>query len=491
MLTQRAQQYLATLKRGPSVPLEDIKRWFAESGQPCFDVWLDFHERYAGLEEPSTGYALGLAQPVDASNPAHAPRIECSESGQRCVILIAAVEDFEELKLDWRGKVTINAERAETFDLKVERDALRWEFQQSGRTVRLTDDDFCQSLLPQLENDWVAEASDEYVHCYRNARYLLFVNARTRYVDEARERVDAVRISYSGSGRRKPAPPPPRPGFDSAFLPVSIFRPQPLSGDPYRRLVERLSLLGNLAIWDPPSVARALDVELLPQAYDPSSPERRYVATNSDVFEKIVFDVPTHRSHDDLTFSLTPHGLYATEPNTALTPLLPRDSRAELAWPQKQAGKTPKHHARAVTIGETELHFDFDGDDFTGPQRLTYVYIKRPNKAVSSTRFGVENYRVEALGGTEYSIRRLDDGTESVRVVDITEDPREPDRVSISFRALDYQLTIQDHSRLITMLIVQGVRRDRYLGRVEHLDYKELDTDLEYTRLWNQQKKSS
>ncbi|MFZ5895127.1 MAG: hypothetical protein ACOY0T_28970 [Myxococcota bacterium] len=491
MLTRRAQQYLATLKRRPSVPLEDIKRWFAESGQPCFDVWLDFHERYAGLEERSTGHALGLAQPVDASDPAHAPRIKCDDWGQGCKIVIAAVEGFEEIELDWRGKVTINAERAETFELKLERDALRWEFQQAGRTKSLTDDDFCLSLLPQLENDWVAEASDEYIDCYRNARYLLFLHARTGAVDEAHECIDAVRISYSASGRRKPAPPPARPGFDPAFLPASIFRPQPLSGDPYRRLVERLSLLGNLAIWDPPSVARAFDVELLPQAYDPSSPERRYVATNSDVFEKIVFDVPTHRSHYDLTFSLTPHGLYVTEPNTALAPLLPRDSRAELAWPQKQAGKTPKRHTRAATIGETELDFSFAGDDFTGPQRLTYVYIKRPNKAVSSTHFGVENYRVEALGDNKYSIRRVDDGTESVRVVDITEDPREPDRVSISFRALDYQMTIQDCSRLITMLIVQGVRRDRYLGRVEYLDYTEVDTDLEYTRLWNQQGNSS
>lgn len=488
MLTQRAQQYLTTLRRRPSVPLEDIKRWFAESGQPCFDVWLDFHERYAGLDEPSTGHALGLAQPVDASNPAHAPRVECEEWGQECVIMIAAAERFEKLELDWRGKVRIEAERAETFDLKVERDALRWEFQQTGRTKCLTDDDLCQSLLPQLEDDWVAEASDEYVDCYRNARYLLFVNARTRYVDEAHECIDAVRITYSGSGRRKPVPPPPRAGIDSAFLPVSIFRPQPLAGDPYRRLVERLSLLGNLAIWDPPIVARALDADLRPMAYDPSSPERRYVSTNSDVFEKIVFDVPTHRSQDDFTLSLTPYGLYATEPNTALAPLLPRDSRAELAWPQKQAGKTPKRHARYVTIGETEFEFAFAGDDFTGPQILTSVYIKRPNKVVSSTRFGVENYRVEALGGTQYSIRRLDDGTESVRVLDIAEDPREPDRVSISFRCLDYQITIQDGSRLITMLIVQGVLRDRYLGRVEYLDYTEVDTDVEYTRLWNQQR---
>ncbi|MFZ5893665.1 MAG: hypothetical protein ACOY0T_21570 [Myxococcota bacterium] len=200
--------------------------------------------------------------------------------------------------------------------------------------------------------------------------------------------------------------------------------------------------------------------------------------------------MPTHRSHYDYTFSLTPHGLYAAEPSQALAPLLPRDSRAELAWPQKQEGKTPKFHARKVKIGETTISFDFAGEEFTGPQRLTFVYVSRPNKAIPSTRFEIENYRVEALGGSEYSIRRVDDGTESVRVVDITEDPREPDRVSISFRCLDHQMTIQDGSRLITMLIVQGVRRDRYLGRVEYLDYKEVDTDLEYTRLWNQRKKA-
>ena len=47
-------------------------------------------------------------------------------------------------------------------------------------------------------------------------------------------------------------------------------------------------------------------------------------------------------------------------------------------------------------------------------------------------------------------------------------------------------MTVQDASSLITVLIVQGERRARYLKRVEYLDYTDLDSGVEYTRLWNQ-----
>lgn len=484
MLSPRAEQYLATFEQLPSVPIDHIKRWFAETGEPCFDVWLEFHERYAGLKDRTTGYVLGLAQPGQVTPPGRGPRIRCDEWGQESHVMIATVEGDEKYELDWRGHVRFDSERADCFERRLERAALLWEFEQRAHRY-VGDDSLCQSLLPQLEDHWVREASDEYVDCYRNSRYLLFVNARTRYVDDVYECVEPVLVSYPGTAR-KPAPTPAR--SSGALLPLSIFREFKPSADPYRHMVERLSLLGNLETWDPHGVAIALGVDLMPVADDPSSPELRYAARSTHLFEAFTFLSPTFRSPFDFGIHLTPHLFPAAEPTTALAPLLPPDSRAVLAWPQKQDGVTPKRHSRDVQIGDNEITFVFSGDDFTGPQHLTSIYLERPRREVDSKKFDPINYRVVGLGDTAYSIRRTDDDRETVRVVDIVEDPRTPDRIAISFRCLDSRITIQDGSRLITTLIVQGVRRDSYLGRVEYLDYKELDWGLEYTRLWNQRR---
>ncbi|MFZ5893277.1 MAG: hypothetical protein ACOY0T_19615 [Myxococcota bacterium] len=483
MLSKRAQQYLATFERRPSVPLEEVKRRFAERGQPCSDAWLSFHERYAGLKgESSRGYVLGLVQPVEASHPAYAPRVEGSDwEGPYCDVMICVVEPGDsDLELDWHGRYKFSGQRADSFDRLIERDALLWEFEAKSKTRYVADDELCQGLLPQLETDWIAEASDEYVDCYRSSRYLLFVNARTGYVDDVYECVDEVLPTYESSGGRKPAPLPAPEGAP-AFLPLSILHPPPLSDDPYRRLVERLSLFGNLASWDPRSIARALGGELEPGDGDPSWEDRHYWVNNSDVFSEISFDLPTHRSYQDFTFSLTPQALYATEPSVALAPILPSDSRTEVVWPEKQAGKTPKRQCRDAKIGDIEIQFAFEGEDFTGPQRLTSIYITRPDKWVASTHFAPDKHRVESLSDAEYSIRRRDDDSEAVRVVHIIEDPSQPDRIFIGFRCLDRRLTLHDGDHLITTLIVQGLHRERF-GRVEHLNYKEVDSEVEYTR---------
>lgn len=489
MLTRRAQQYLATFQRGPYLPVEEVERLLEQGGYPSFEPWLDFHARYAGYkDDAANGLLLGLAQPVSRKCPAFELHVRSDDWGRECRIQIADTDDlmYEQYEMDSKGEVSFaQSFQAESFDRKVERDALLWEFEQQCQ-AEYVDDAAVGDLLPLLENDWIPEASDKFIDAYRNARYLFFVETRTRVVRNAFENPGGLGMGFSGSGTRKPRRIPRLPGTAPAFLPIHASTPFDLSSNPARRLVERVSLLGNLPQWDPQAVSAAIGATLVPMVDDPSDPQRRYFAGRTDVFEKVKLTAPTRHAQFDWLLVLTPVALPAEEPRIALAPILPPDTRGHVAWPKKQEGKPVKHHDRVVEIGETEIGFVFEGKDFEGPQRVTSVCMSRPAVELPSGRYERHCFRVEQGVGSAYSIQRIDDGSEVVDVADIIENPEKNDRLSIRFRCLDPMMTLQDASSLITVLIVQGERRARYLNRVEHLDYTDLDSGLEYTRLWSQ-----
>ena len=484
MLTHRAQQYLATFERRPAVPVEEVKRLLARGGHPSFEPWLDYHARYAGCVDARRGFVLGLTQPVAGALPALALQVRCGKWGQECEVQIADTDETYEMNS--RGEVNyVDYVEADTFERQLERDALLWEFEQQCK-ADYVDDDLCEGLLPLLEDDWIPEASDKFIDAYRNNRYLFFVETRTRVVRDAFENPEGLGMGSSGPGTAKPWRVPSPSGTAPAFLPIHVSAPFELANTPSRRLVQRLSLLGNLPLWDPKAVSAAIGAELTPMVDDPSDPERRYFAGTTDVFEKVRLVLPTHRSQLSWLLRMEPVALPPEEPRVALAPILPPNSKARVAWPKKQEGQPTKLHGREVEIGDTEVGFVFSGEDFEGPQRITGISMIRPAVQVSSKRYESQSFRIEQIAGSEYSIRRIDDGSEAVDVVDIVENPGENDRLSIRFRCLDPMMTVQDASSLITVLIVQGERRARYLNRVEYLDYTDLDSGVEYTRLWNQ-----
>jgi hypothetical protein len=50
-LSPAALDYLATLKRMPAVPVEQVADALKRAGCPAFQTWLDFHSRFAGYVE--------------------------------------------------------------------------------------------------------------------------------------------------------------------------------------------------------------------------------------------------------------------------------------------------------------------------------------------------------------------------------------------------------------------------------------------------------
>lgn len=484
MLTPRAQQYLSTLKRRAWVPTTDVKRLLEEGGHPCFDLWLDFHERYAGYAH--AGVTLGITQPVDGEWPALSINARCDNWGQVCSVRMG--DTLEHCRLSSTGRVSwggIVMGEAESFEKMLERNALSWAHEQSGKWDYL-DDDMIPHALEALEEHWIPEASDKYYDAYANNEYLAFIETHSRRVVDVFRNFDHKGLWGFPPGRRKPATPR-QPGSPCRFLPMRVEDQSVLSDDPYTRLVERLSMLGNLPSWSPRLISEALGAELISTAGDPSDPERRYFVENTDTFKKVTVRLPTHNGQFDWTINAYPHPLPPRDPNLALHPIHSFEHPVELACPKIQEDKSPKGHYREFTIGETAIYIVFEGEALDGPQRIIQVSIDRPIVySEDDTRYEPNQYRVERSTNVLYEIKRIDDGSVTVEVVRIDENPDEPDRVQISFICLDPMLTLQEASRLITLLIVQGERRTRYLGRVEYMDYIDLESGLEYTRLWNQ-----
>lgn len=170
MLTDRAQKYLTTLQRLPPVPTRDVERALREEGAPCFEVWLDFHELYAGYVEP-----LGADQAVwgivhqksQWIPPGRASVEQTSEQGSEWLVTCADVHGSYVYRLTDTGRFFERS--AESFDIKVERNAARMAFARDPRGraqiwFELKDPAFRERL--NREAKVVPEASDRFYRIY-------------------------------------------------------------------------------------------------------------------------------------------------------------------------------------------------------------------------------------------------------------------------------------------------------------------------------------
>jgi hypothetical protein len=165
MLSARAQRYLATLRREAPVSRSTVLEALKREGAEPFEPWLDFHARYAGYIEPlgleTAVWGLLVNTPrwlrpgvvqVERALSAYASRF----------ITCADVHPSFEYRLGDTGFFQMRA--ADSFDLKVERDAARQAFFSSvPRVVRqfeLNEPAFLERL--SLDTTVVPEASDRH-----------------------------------------------------------------------------------------------------------------------------------------------------------------------------------------------------------------------------------------------------------------------------------------------------------------------------------------
>lgn len=176
-MTDRAIRYLATLQRVPTIPGRDVEKILADQGQPSFMPWLDFHERYAGYVEP-LGADTAIWGLVHEQSYWIAPRrVRVTREVHEPIWYIACAEVHPSYQylLDSNGEFL--GVPAESFDIKVERNALRWEFASRPGVAQLRADEVPQ-LAPldfarKVGAELVPAASDRYFRYYIGENHLL------------------------------------------------------------------------------------------------------------------------------------------------------------------------------------------------------------------------------------------------------------------------------------------------------------------------------
>lgn len=197
-LSTRARTYLASLRRGESVPVERAAEALRRAGSPVFDRWLDFHDRYAGYQEilgdETSVWGIVHSDPFWL-DPGEAV---VERDGALWRVVCADVHPSFDYWLDSEGVFTSvgGGGRCQSFDIKVERDSVLFEAMAGGRKWEL---DFemvksagVEALCRLVGAQPVVEASDEYATCWR-ARDVIVIerdaSATVWVATDAREKI--------------------------------------------------------------------------------------------------------------------------------------------------------------------------------------------------------------------------------------------------------------------------------------------------------------
>lgn len=206
-LSPRAQSYLATLRRHPAVPVDEVAKALDRAGAPPYPAWLDFHERYAGFEEP-----LGRESAIFGIVHAHSywlkpgeASVEKEDDGRHSVAC-AEVHGSFDYRLYEDGSFTSfgGGGPCETFDVKIEQNAAFREATSDGRRwIRHLD----LSRVPAggldafraaVDAEPVGEATDRFAAVWRarDAAWLEGRGAEGTLVlwtpEDARDRISAL-----------------------------------------------------------------------------------------------------------------------------------------------------------------------------------------------------------------------------------------------------------------------------------------------------------
>lgn len=194
MLTERANNYLSSLERRPAQPPRLLEQSLFEQGAPCFDSWLAFQEFYAGYVEPLGGgdFAIwGIVHETPHWLDPLRVRIDREVREPVWYVTCADVHPSYVYRLDQAG--AFFTPPTASFEVKVEQNALIWEFFQSGKARRaqqkeLRDAQFLASLRQELASmrnlQLVIEASDDNTRFYASKTLLVREDARLGSIRE-------------------------------------------------------------------------------------------------------------------------------------------------------------------------------------------------------------------------------------------------------------------------------------------------------------------
>lgn len=175
MLSQTATQYLSTLERRPSISTREVQGILRERKYPQPAPWIDFHDRYAGyVELLGKDWAVwGLAhdRPYWLGPREVEAEVERGEASEIWTVTCADVHPSYEYTLDQDG--VFSSEGAESFDIKVEQNAVRWSFARRGAVESVVDPDELGALQHRLRDRLMEPASDKFSRFFMDDEFLL------------------------------------------------------------------------------------------------------------------------------------------------------------------------------------------------------------------------------------------------------------------------------------------------------------------------------
>jgi hypothetical protein len=182
MGSQRARSFLASLRREDALSVGEVQELFAAQGIPAEPAWLAFHGEYAGYVQIVAGGPApwGLAFPNERLQGGE-PRTIIAMRYKGVVEHVQCADihpDFDYL-LGRDGRFIGDPFPSDSFGVKVERDALMWEFVNAGPAQReyslggVSVLDLRDALVAELRDYLVPEASDSHARYYCSPDKLL------------------------------------------------------------------------------------------------------------------------------------------------------------------------------------------------------------------------------------------------------------------------------------------------------------------------------
>lgn len=184
MLSQRAQDYLAQLRRDVPVPVARVERMLIDQGYPAYPAWLEFHDQFAGYWEPIGGgnvaiWGIVLDKVSGLYGEPNKLYVTTDDAGAPVFISCADVHPSFDYNLTPAGKFVGPPFPSASFSIKVERNALMWAFTNAGPAQRHYKIDgtpitkLRDELLEELRPFHVPEASDKFANYYCSPDKLL------------------------------------------------------------------------------------------------------------------------------------------------------------------------------------------------------------------------------------------------------------------------------------------------------------------------------
>jgi hypothetical protein len=176
-LSARAQSYLATLPRHPAVPVARVADALRRAGAPVVPAWLDFHDRYAGIEDPLGRdlAILGIVHEETHWLSANDANVEQENDGSWWV-LCAEVHGSYAYRLEEDGSFHSYGAGGPcaSFDVRIEQDAVLWSAFRDGRSwtscfdfTRRPRAAGLDALRAAVRAEIVPEASDRFATVWR------------------------------------------------------------------------------------------------------------------------------------------------------------------------------------------------------------------------------------------------------------------------------------------------------------------------------------